>query len=371
MERRKSSLEKMEMINSFEKTFKGKKIFITGHTGFKGSWLTLWLEKLGADIKGYSLKPEPSDLFGKISKNIKCKSAYSDIRDYSNLQKEVLSFQPDFIFHLAAQSLVRRSYKLPLYTFETNVLGTANILQSLTELKKKCTAVIVTTDKVYENKEWVYQYRENDRLGGYDPYSASKSCAEIVTDSFVNSFLNKNNFNLHKKSVSTARAGNVIGGGDYSEDRLIPDIIKAISKNKNIVIRNPDSVRPWQFVLEPLYGYMLLAMLMSKEPMKYSGAYNFGPDVSDTADVKSVLEIALKIMGKGKYEILKSKGEPHEAKTLKLDISKAREVLKWNPKLSTMEAVSRTIEWYSESVKKNADIKQLCLDNISEYESKL
>jgi CDP-glucose 4,6-dehydratase len=369
LERRKSSLEKMEMKNSLKKTFSEKKIFITGHTGFKGSWLTLWLETLGADVKGYSLKPGSSDLFSKLSKNLKCKSVFSDIRNYEKLEHEVLSFQPDFVFHLAAQSLVRRSYKSPLYTFETNIIGTANVLHSLIKLKKKCTSVIVTTDKVYENKEWIYPYRETDRLGGYDPYSASKSCAEIVTGSIVNSFFHKDNFKLNRKSVSTARAGNVIGGGDYSEDRLIPDIFKAINKNKIIEIRNPDSVRPWQYVLEPLYGYLLLAASMSKDPLKFSGAYNFGPHESDTLNVKSILDIAIDIFGKGKYKIIGNKNEPHEAKMLKLDISKARDVLKWEPRLNAIEAVFKTIEWYKESVKDKADIYRLCLNDISEFES--
>ncbi len=358
----------MEMKNSFKKTLSGKKIFVTGHTGFKGSWLTLWLGKIGAEVKGYSLKPEADSLFSKISKKLKCQSVFYDINDQPRLEQEISGFQPDFIFHLAAQSLVRRSYKLPLYTFETNILGTANLLQSLTKLKKQCTAIIVTTDKVYENKEWIYPYREVDRLGGYDPYSASKSCAEIVTCSYIKSFFHPDNYNLHKKSISTVRAGNVIGGGDYSEDRLIPDIVKAIIKNKTIVIRNPDSVRPWQYVLEPLSGYLMLASLMSKEPLKYYGAYNFGPEADDVLNVRSIVEIALETFGKGKYVISKNKIEPHETKTLRLDISKARNKLNWSPVLNTNEAVDKTIGWYKESITPGSDMFEVCLKEITEFE---
>lgn len=359
----------MELKSLIKKTFKGKKVFITGHTGFKGSWLTLWLESAGANVKGYSLKPEQGKyLFSHLGKNLKCKSVFADIRNAEKINDEVINFQPDYVFHLAAQSLVRKSYKLPLYTFETNITGTANLLQSLTNLKKKCTVVIVTTDKVYENKEWIYPYRENDRLGGYDPYSASKSCAEIVTASYVKSFFNPENFRTHKKSISTVRAGNVIGGGDYSDDRLLPDIVKAIENSKTIIVRNPESVRPWQYVLEPLSGYLRLASLMSDDN-KYSGAYNFGPDTDDLLNVESVVKIAVDSYGKGKYKIEKNKNAPHEAKTLRLDISKANDILGWYPKLNTIEAIWKTIDWYKNSVQRNSNVFDLCLKDISEYES--
>lgn len=359
----------MELKSLIKNTFKGKKVFITGHTGFKGSWLTLWLESAGANVKGYSLKPESNrSLFSQLGKNLKCKSVFADIRDAEKINEEIYNFGPDFIFHLAAQSLVRRSYKFPLYTFETNIIGTANLLQSLNNLKNECTVVIVTTDKVYENKEWIYPYRENDNLGGFDPYSASKSCAEIVTASYVKSFFNPDNYKVHKKNISTVRAGNVIGGGDYSEDRLLPDIIKAIEKNETIIVRNPNSVRPWQYVLEPLSGYLQLASLMSKDK-NYSGAYNFGPDTDDLLNVESVVKIAVDSYGKGKYKTEKNKNAPHEAGTLRLDISKANELLGWYPKLNTIEAIWKTIDWYKNAVQRNSNVFDLCLKDISEFES--
>lgn len=359
----------MELNDLIKKTFKGKKVFITGHTGFKGSWLTLWLELSGATVKGYSLKPESKkSLFSRLDKNLKCNSVFADIRNAKRINEEILNFQPDFIFHLAAQSLVRKSYKYPLYTFETNIIGTANLLQSLTNLNKECVVVIVTTDKVYENMEWIYPYRENDRLGGYDPYSASKSCAEIVTASYIKSYFNPINLKLHKKNISTVRAGNVIGGGDYSDDRLLPDIVKAIEHNKTIVVRNPESVRPWQYVLEPLSGYLQLASLMSKN-RKYSGSYNFGPESEDLLNVESVVKIAVDSYGKGKFKTVSNKNAPHEAKTLRLDITKATSLLRWHPKLNTREAIWKTIDWYKNSVQRNSVIFDLCLKDIYEFES--
>lgn len=358
------------MNSSLKRVFRGKKIFLTGHTGFKGCWLNLILQNLGADVKGYSLKPEKgASLFEKVARHLECKSVIADIRDSKRLAKEILDFRPDFVFHLAAQSLVRRSYRLPLYTFETNIIGTANLLNALTELNKKCTTVVVTTDKVYENKEWVFPYRENDRLGGRDPYSASKSCAEIVTASYVNSFFSKEKYSDHKKSISAARAGNVIGGGDYSEDRLIPDIVKAFLKGRTAVIRNPESVRPWQYVLEPLYGYLRLAALTSADPGKYQGEYNFGPDASDVLSVRDIVKIAHDFFPKGKFSFPSLRNQPHEAGILKLDISKARDVLGWNPVMNAEEAVKKTMKWYRESAVKGADIFSLCMKEISEFES--
>lgn len=352
----------------FEKTFRGKKIFITGHTGFKGSWLTVWLQKTGAEIKGYSLSPEDDEsLFDKIKSKLDCESVFSDIRDKEKLESEILKFQPDYIFHLAAKSLVRYSYSYPLETFETNVTGTANVLNSLIKLKKKCSVVIVTTDKVYENKEWIYPYRENDRLGGYDPYSSSKACAELVVNSYRNSFFNSDNYKLHQKAVSTARAGNVIGGGDYSKDRIIPDMVKSLKQNKTLIIRNPDSTRPWQYVLEPLSGYMLLASRLNQQPPEYSGAYNFGPRLDDNLTVEELVRMAIDCFGKGKYKISKNKNEPHEASSLRLDISKSVLELNWKPVLNSNEAVIKTIDWYKSSMNKSQNIFNLTSDYINDF----
>ncbi len=236
-------------------TFKNKKVFLTGHTGFKGAWMCVWLTMLGAKVKGYALKPEKQSLYGLIKSKIKIESVIADIRDQNRLRNELLAFDPDFVFHFAAQALVRRSYKFPVETFETNVTGTVNVLDALRYLKKKCVCVIVTTDKVYENIEADYAYKESDKLGGYDPYSASKAAAEIAVNSYRLSFFNPEDFKKHKKSVATARAGNVIGGGDFAEDRIMPDIFRALSSEKPVVLRNPNAVRPWQHVLEPLHGY--------------------------------------------------------------------------------------------------------------------
>ena len=358
----------MELENLFKKTYSGKKVFITGHTGFKGSWLTIWLQNLGAEIKGYSLAPDEDQLlFPDIEKKLNCETIISDIRNKEKLESEIIKFKPDFIFHLAAQALVRYSYSFPLETFETNITGTANLLNSLIKLDKKCTVVIVTTDKVYENKEWIYPYRENDELGGFDPYSASKAAAEIVTRSMRNSFFNLGKYNEHQKAVSTARAGNVIGGGDYSKDRIIPDIIKAVRNDETINIRNPDSVRPWQHVLDPLSGYLLLGSKLSDEPERFTGAYNFGPLPESNLTVKELAGKAVKFFGKGKLKISDKGNEPHEAGLLKLDISKAMSELEWKPKWNSETAVEKTIRWYKDSFQDPGLSYDLCLGDISSY----
>lgn len=355
------------MNKLFEEKFRGKKVFITGHTGFKGAWLATWLQTLGAKVKGFSLEPEENSLFLSISKKLNCETVFSDVRNKENLESEILNFKPDFIFHLAAQSLVRRSYTNPLETFETNILGTANLLYSLLKLKKECAAVIITTDKVYDNKEWIYPYRENDELGGYDPYSASKASAEIITGSMRKSFFHVDKLGEHKKAISTARAGNVIGGGDYAEDRIIPDIVRAIKNDKKIILRNPDSVRPWQHVLDPLSGYLLLAIKMSENAVKFSGSYNFGPALESNLSVKDLADTAVKFFGKGKIEISKDKNQPHEAGILRLDISKALLELGWSPKWDSKTAIEKTINWYKNSLVKDADIFELCLNDIKAF----
>jgi len=343
-----------------QETYQGKKVFLTGHTGFKGAWMLKTLSLLGAEVKGYALKPQTAnDLFNLIDGDNISDSIIADLRDKVKLHKEIAVFQPDFIFHLAAQPLVRLSYDIPAETFEVNAIGTANVLDAVRMLDKPCSVVLITTDKVYHNNEWIYPYRENDRLGGFDPYSASKACTELVIDSYRNSFFNIKNCNIHKKGIAVARAGNVIGGGDWSKDRLIPDIAKALASEKPVIIRNPQSVRPWQHVLEPVIGYLLLGAYLMTKPQKYSQAYNFGPQLSDALTVSEMLKLAIQGWGKGEYVVEQIDGQPHEAGLLKLDISKAIAELNWHPRMNANQAVSMTMDWY----------KEFCMnkENISEY----
>jgi CDP-glucose 4,6-dehydratase len=336
-------MNQLEVLKSF---YKGTKVFLTGHTGFKGSWMTVLLNELGAEVKGYALAPQDEkDIYNSINKQ-SFESVIGDLRNRDQLEHEIINFQPDFIFHLAAQPLVRLSYKIPAETFEINVVGTANLLSAVQKLDKKCQVICITTDKVYHNNEWIYPYRETDRLGGYDPYSGSKAACEIVISSYKNSFFNPNEFQRHQKSVASVRAGNVIGGGDWSKDRLFPDIVNALFENKEIEVRNPHAVRPWQHVLEPIFGYLLLGSKMVEDPIKFATSYNFGPSISDNLSVKEILDIAIKSYGSGSYVIIEDKNQPHEAGQLRLDISKVLNELNWNPRFTADEAVDITMQWY-------------------------
>lgn len=356
------------MFENLKKTFQGKKVFLTGHTGFKGAWMLKTLSLLGADVRGYALVPNTKDdLFHLIKGEEICDSVIADLRDKKRLINEILNFQPDFVFHLAAQPLVRLSYEIPSETFEVNAVGTAYVLDAIRLLEKICTVVLITTDKVYDNKEWLYPYRENDRLGGYDPYSASKACTELVIDSYRNSFFNIKNYDQHQKAIAVARAGNVIGGGDWSKDRLIPDIAKAFAAESPVVIRNPKSIRPWQHVLEPVYGYLLLGSYLQKDPKDYSGAYNFGPQLSDSLPVEEMLKLAIKSLGKGEYIIEKVEEQLHEAGLLKLDISKAITSLKWRPKMNAQQAVSMTMDWYREFNSNKDGISEFTTNQIKTF----
>ena len=333
-----------ETISSF---FYKKKVFITGHTGFKGSWLMATLYSFGAVLKGYALEPEQSGgLFDFLQPLSLAESVINDIRNKKDLQQEIINFHPDVIFHLAAQPLVRRSYAIPAETFDVNVTGTANVLEAAKALNNKCAIVVITTDKVYQNKEKDVLYNEDDVLGGHDPYSASKACAELVSDSFRKSFFHYSDYSAHQKSLATARAGNVIGGGDWSTDRLLPDIISYLVNNQPIQIRNPNAVRPWQHVLEAITGYLLLAMKLYSDPVNYSQAFNFGPKPSDHLPVKEVVEKAIAIWGSGSWQDISGNDQPHEATLLKLDISKAQKVLEWIPKLTADDAIKWTVDWY-------------------------
>jgi CDP-glucose 4,6-dehydratase len=342
-------MEKVVDQEQLRKYYSEKNVLITGHTGFKGSWLMTWLQQLGANVKGYALAPD--NLHGLINhfpKNKLNQSVIADIRDKERLSKEILTFEPDYIFHLAAQPLVRKSYKIPSETFEVNAVGTANLLEALISLPKKCTVVVITTDKVYENREQNILYNENDILGGYDPYSASKACTEIVVSSFRNSFFNVDKIAQHQKGIVSARAGNVIGGGDFSEDRIIPDIVRALQQGSLIEVRNPHAVRPWQHVLEPLGGYLLLGGMMDNDALSFSGAYNFGPQPDDHLTVKELVDLSIQSWGSGSWKDTSDANQPHEAGLLKLDISKSKKVLNWQPKLNATQAIDWTIAWYKQ-----------------------
>lgn len=344
--------------------YQGKKVFLTGHTGFKGAWLAAWLHSLGATVKGYALAPESEAcLYNSLRLTELCDSVIADIRDRKRLSDEIISFQPDYIFHLAAQPLVRRSYRIPSETFEVNVAGTANLLEALRDLPGKCTVVIITTDKVYENKEIDVLYKESDTLGGYDPYSASKACTELVVSSFRNSFFNTAQYSNHHKAIASARAGNVIGGGDFSEDRIIPDIVRALKKQLPIDVRNPNAVRPWQHVLEPLGGYLLLGGLLNENHEIYSGAYNFGPLPADHLTVQELVKLSIKVWGSGEWKDTSDPSQPHEATLLKLDITKATEQLNWKPKLDAAKAIEWTINWY----KQTEDIRRFTFNQLESY----
>ena len=343
------------MYDQLSSYYSGKKVFVTGHTGFKGSWLTACLHHLGAKVKGYALEPEyEHSLFEVLQPLNIVQSVIADIRDKNALHKEIQTFQPDYIFHLAAQPLVRRSYKIPSETFEVNVVGTANLLEVVNVLSGKTTVVVITTDKVYQNKEQDILYTENDRLGGYDPYSASKACAELVVNSFRSSFFNLTDYARHQKSVATARAGNVIGGGDWSLDRIVPDIVRSLKQQTPIEVRNPHAIRPWQFVLEPIVGYLTLAGKLHNDPERHSKAYNFGPHPADHLKVKELVEVAIKSWGNGSWENASNDTRLHEATLLKLRISLAKKDLSWEPKMNAEQAIRWTIDWYKRPLDEQA-----------------
>src|SRR5574344_1513975 len=327
-------------------TYKGKRVFITGHSGFKGSWLVKILSMAGADIMGYSLEPNTQpNLYSVLEIDKLCKSIFADVRDKEKLTQCIVDFQPDFIFHLAAQPIVRASYDEPSYTFDTNVVGSANLLEAVKKLNKPNTnTIIITTDKVYQNLEKDYAYKEDDRLGGYDPYSASKACAEIVVSSFRSSFFNASELKKHSNRIVSVRAGNVIGGGDWAKDRLIPDIARALSKKEDVIIRNPSAIRPWQHVFEPLSGYIYVGALMQRGELN-EGSVNFGPYPQDTLTVRQMAQMAIEIWNNGNLVFPQLKEQPHAANLLKLDINKALS-LGWKPRWNAKQALQASLLWY-------------------------
>ncbi len=359
-------MESLVNQQNLENFYKGKKVFVTGHTGFKGAWLITWLHMLGAKIKAYALPPESREgIYNIIGPYVSHVSINADIRNKERLQKEIIDFKPDFIFHLAAQALVRRSYKIPSETFDVNVVGTANVLESVIHLPDKCTVLAITTDKVYENKEQDAPYKETDRLGGHDPYSASKACTEIVVQSFSKSFFDILKFSDHQKVIASVRAGNVVGGGDWNQDRIVPDIVSHLRAGKKIPVRNPDAIRPWQHVLEPLGAYLLVAGLLDKNA-KLSRSYNFGPEIEDHLKVKELVKIAIDCWESGEWLDISDNNQPHEAGTLKLDIDLARNELNWQPKLDSKLAVKWTIDWYRQ---KKSNLYDFTLQQIKNYQA--
>lgn len=351
------------------KFWKRKRVFITGHTGFKGSWLCLWLHGLGAKITGYSLDP-PTDpsLFNLAKVNKLITSIKGDVRDGKKLVKCLSDAKPEIVFHLAAQPLVRDSYKLPVDTYAINVMGTVNILEAIRLHGHTVRAFVnITTDKVYENRECLWAYQENEPLGGYDPYSNSKACSELVTAAYRNSYFNPADYKKHRIAVATARAGNVIGGGDWAMDRIVPDCIRAILAGKPIIVRNPHSIRPWQHVLEPLSGYLCLAEKLYIDGPKYSESWNFGPNDHDCKTVEYLVKtICAKWGSEVKFSNAKIQG-PHEAPFLKLDCSKAHAQLGWRPHWNLEKALAETVAWHKACALKR-DVKEMCFKQIDEFE---
>ena len=364
-------MEDVELMNVQEKLidiYQGKTVLITGHTGFKGSWLAVWLESLGGKVVGYSLDP-PTDpsIFRATGLSNRIVDIRGDILDCDKIFKTIKKYRPEYIFHLAAQPLVRHSYKNPLETFTINIIGTANVLESIRKSQYSTTCLCITSDKCYENREWDYAYRENDSLGGYDPYSASKAAAEIVIASYRKSFFSQGKENS-RVSLSSARAGNIIGGGDWAEDRIVPDCVRALAKGKPIEVRAPHSTRPWQFVLDPLFGYLSLASKMKEDPERYAEAWNFGPDHSNAVDVQTLTEKILAAWGKGTWkDISDNKNAPHEAGHLMLDTAKSMVKLGWKPVYDIDDAIQKTMEWYRNYYSGKNDMYDFSFQQIESY----
>lgn len=356
----------MDIYDGF---FAGKKVLVTGHTGFKGSWLSIWLNELGAEVIGIGLEPHSekdnyvlSGIGNRIETDIRV-----DIRDGKKIKDIFVQYQPEVIFHLAAQPLVRLSYESPVETYQTNLMGTINILEAIRVTNSVKVGIMITTDKCYENREQIWGYREEDAMGGYDPYSSSKGCCELAIASWRRSFFNPYDYEKHGKAIASVRAGNVIGGGDWAVDRIVPDCIRAIENNQPIEIRSPKSIRPWQHVLEPLSGYMVLAKKMWDEPTKYSGGWNFGPQ---TESVTTVWEVAQKIIqhyGQGSLKDVSDPKALHEATLLTLDITKAQVKLGWKPRMNIDQCIELVADWY----KKYSchDVYNLCVEEISRFTS--
>ena len=362
----KSPLEGLGVSQTF---WQGKRVLITGHTGFKGGWLCLWLQSMGANVVGYALKPPTNPSLFEVAKvGQGMTSIIGDIRDLPHLQKVFAEHQPEIVIHMAAQPLVRYSYLEPVETYSTNVMGTVHLLEAVRHTASVKAVVNVTSDKCYENREWAWGYRENEAMGGHDPYSNSKGCAELVTAAYRNSYFPSEKYQEHGVAIASGRAGNVIGGGDWAEDRLIPDMMRAIISNQPVSIRNPDSIRPWQHVLEPLSGYLLLAQKLYEEGSAFGEGWNFGPNDDDAKPVQWILDNLTKTWGDGASWKLDGGDHPHEAHYLKLDCSKAKMRLNWQPRWSLDKAIDQICVWHKAHLA-GADIRAMCLQQINQYEA--
>jgi len=364
MEFKQGTLESLVMDFRF---WKNKRVLLTGHTGFKGSWLSLWLQKLGTNLTGFSNDiPTKPSLFDIAHVGEGMNSIFGDVRDFDVLKKVMEESKPEIVIHMAAQAILRKSYRDPTDTYSTNVMGTVNILNAIRYSNSVRVSLIVTSDKCYEMKDEIKSYKEDYPMGGYDPYSNSKGCAELVTSSFRNSFFNKSNFEKHHVAIASARAGNVIGGGDWGEDRLVPDIMKGIINNENIIIRNPNSIRPWQFVLDPLNGYLLLIQKLWENGPEFSEAWNFGPMNVEEQNVEWILnKINEYWNGKFKWNLDKEVN-PHEESYLKLDSSKAKEKLGWIPKIDLEISIKWILEWYKKFLE-NENMRDVTIKQIDDF----
>jgi CDP-glucose 4,6-dehydratase len=362
---RRSALENLVMPVDLSAFYRGKRVFVTGHTGFKGGWLTIWLTMMGAEVTGFSLEPDTSpNLFETTGVASGVRSIIGDIRDLAALREAVAAAQPEIVFHLAAQPLVRRSYREPVETYATNVMGTVHLLESARAMPSVRAALVVTSDKCYDNREWIWGYREQDALGGRDPYSSSKACAELVVSAYRHSYCSTSSSDL---LIASARAGNVIGGGDWSEDRLVPDTVRAVSSNQPVVLHHPNSVRPWQHVLEPLWGYLLLAARLSSGERSLAEAWNFGPPPGTEARVEDLVRMVLQCWGSGEMVAEADPKGPHEAGQLRLDSTKSNLRLCWKPRLNLSQAVALTVESYRNFLESPKNARQIIERQIRDY----
>ena len=355
----------------FNNVYNGKTVLVTGHTGFKGSWLSIWLNMMGAKVVGYSLDPysergnfEACHLHDRLLADIR-----GDTRDYEKLNQTIKQYRPEIIFHLAAQALVRKAYAHPKETYETNLMGSLNIMEAVRENDCVKTVVMITSDKCYENVEQIWGYKETDRMGGYDPYSSSKGCTELMISSYRNSYFNPKDYAKHGKAVASVRAGNVIGGGDWSADRLIPDCIRFIEAGKDIEIRNPIATRPWEHVLEPLSGYLRVGEKLIEDPVKYATSFNFGPHISANKTVWEVVSRLVDYYGKGRVVDVSNPADLHENTLLNLDVTKAYVMLGWEARWNLQEAIEKTVDWYKEALQ-TYDMYDFCVRQIKIHQAK-